>query len=59
MADDEVERVVVVRDALGVGDAAVDVQTEPLTVAGGDLDHAWRQVGYRATASHARLDQVQ
>ena len=41
--DHQVEGVVVVGDALGVGDPAVDVEPQRLPVAGGDLDHARRQ----------------
>ncbi len=57
--DDQVEGVVVVRDALGVGDPAVDVEAQVLAVAGGDLDHARRQVGHRAAPGHPGLDQVE
>ncbi len=57
--DDEVEGVVVIWDALGVGDPAVDLQTQILAVAGGHLDHAWRQVGHRAAPGDSRLDQVE
>ena len=57
--DDQVEGVVVVRDALGVGDPAVDVQAQRLPVAGGHLDHARRQVGHRSAPGHPGLDQVQ
>ncbi len=59
MSDDQIERVVVVWDALGVGDPAVDVQPQRLPVAGGDLDHARREIGDRSAPCHPRLDQVQ
>ena len=57
--DHQVEGVVVVGDALGVGDPAVDVQTERLPVAGGHLDHAGREIGHRSAPCHPGLDQVQ
>ena len=53
--DDEVERGVVVGDALGVGDAAVDVETEVPGVAQRGGDHARRQVGDRAPRRHPGL----
>ena len=59
VADDQVEGVVVVGDALGIGDPAVDVQAEVLAVAGGHLDHARRQVGHRSAPGHPGLDQVE
>ena len=57
--DDQVEGVVVVGDALGVGDPAVDIEAEVLAVAGGHLDHARRQVGHRAASGDAGLNQVE
>ena len=57
--DHQIEGVVVVRDAFGVGDPAVDVQPQRLPVAGGDLDHAGRQVGDRPAPRDAGLDQVE
>ena len=39
MSDHKVERVVVIGDAFGVGDPAVDVEAQRLPVAGGDFDH--------------------
>ena len=59
MADDEIEGVVLVRDALGVGNAAVDLQAQVLPVAGGHLDHAGRQVGHRSAPGDTGLDQVE
>ncbi len=57
--DDQVERLVLVRDALGVGDPAVHRQAEVLGVVQRDLHHARRQVGHRALLGHAALHQVQ
>jgi hypothetical protein len=59
MADHQIEGVVVVRNAFGVGDPAVDVEPQRLPVAGGDLDHARRQVGDRTAPGDAGLDQVE
>ena len=57
--DDEVEGVVVVGNALSVGDPAVDLQAEVLAVAGGHLDHARRQIRHRAAPGDACLNQVE
>ena len=57
--DHQVEGVVVVRDALRVGDPSVDVETEILAVAGRHLDHPRRQVGHRAASGNAGLNQVE
>ncbi len=59
VADDQVERVVLVRDALGVGDPSVDVQSQRQAVARSHLDHARREVGHRASPRHTRLNQVE
>ena len=55
----QIEGVVVIRDAFGVGHPAVDVQTQRLAVADRDLDHAGREVGHRSAAGHPGLDQVE
>ena len=57
--DDQVEGVVVIGNALGIGDPPVDVQPEGLAVAGGDLDHARGQIGHRSAPGNTSLDQVQ
>ena len=57
--DHEVERVVVVRDRLGIGDAALDLETEALRVALRGLDHAGRDVGDMPLIEDPRLLQVQ
>ena len=57
--DDEIERVVLVRNGFGVGDTTVDVETEMLGVAQRNLDHAGRQVGDRTALRHPTLHQVE
>jgi hypothetical protein len=59
VTDDQVETVVVVRDALRVGDPAVHVEAEVRRVAQRDLDHARREVGDRALLDHTALHEVQ
>ncbi len=59
MPDDEVECVVLVRDGLGVGDAAVDRQSEVLGIAQRDLHHARGQVGDRTGLRDAALHEVE
>ncbi len=59
MSDHEVEGVVVVRNGLGVGDAAVDVEPEVLGVAQRDLHHAGRQVGHRTGLRDPALHEVE
>ena len=59
VADDDVERGVVVGDLLGVGDPAVDVEAEVLGVAQRGRDHAGREVGDAPPRGEPRLHEVE
>ena len=59
VTDYQIEGVVLVGNAFGVGDPAVNVEPERLPIAGGDLDHARGKVSHRSAPRHPGLDQIE